>query len=445
MSKLVAAVVFAGTVLLGHVVAPPGARAEIGTMDVVPAATLLLPYFEVDLGKSNGRTTLFSVNNASATAVVAQVTVWTDWGIPSFGFQIYLTGYDVQAINMRDIFNGILPVTADAGSDPTDTLSPKGRISQDINFPGSIGPCGSSQTTYNNPDPTLAIKVQNLQRVHEGLSSPIDGRCWGENYGDQIARGYVTVDTVFICGLLTPADAGYQTTEVTNQNVLWGDSLLIDPSKNTAEGETLVHIEACPSPFVGNGAGLCPFAPGDYTFYGRYANIAGQDSREPLATTFAARFEKGKATNFLVWRDTKTSPTGANGHQACGGHPSWFPLSQTDVVGFDEQERPSDLCFLPDNVSPPVGGTQTCFPLATQRVKVKGANKIAKNMNVPGRDGWVYLNLNHTLASGDPFPGVAQAWVEILETKAGSFSTGFHALALDNATATVPGGVIFIP
>ncbi|HEX3530076.1 MAG TPA: hypothetical protein VH988_23700, partial [Thermoanaerobaculia bacterium] len=81
------------------------ARAEIGTIDAVPAATLLLPYFEVDLANPNGITTLFSVNNASATAVVAHVTVWTDESIPTLDFDIYLTGYDVQTLNIRDIFN----------------------------------------------------------------------------------------------------------------------------------------------------------------------------------------------------------------------------------------------------------------------------------------------------------------------------------------------------
>ncbi|HEX6865177.1 MAG TPA: hypothetical protein VF414_20270, partial [Thermoanaerobaculia bacterium] len=44
------------------------AFAVIGTIDDVPAATLLLPYFEVDIANQNGVTTLFSINNASATA-----------------------------------------------------------------------------------------------------------------------------------------------------------------------------------------------------------------------------------------------------------------------------------------------------------------------------------------------------------------------------------------
>ncbi|MBP9144591.1 MAG: hypothetical protein KBI44_08920, partial [Thermoanaerobaculia bacterium] len=57
--------------LLAVLAAP--AFAVIGTVDDVPAATLLLPYFEVDLADPSGVTTLMSINNASATAVLAHV------------------------------------------------------------------------------------------------------------------------------------------------------------------------------------------------------------------------------------------------------------------------------------------------------------------------------------------------------------------------------------
>src|SRR5689334_22020268 len=111
------------------------AFAVIGTIDDVPAATLLLPYFELDLSNQNGVNTLFSINNASATAVLAHVTVWTDQSVPALDFDVYLTGYDVQTISLRDILqNGNLPITASAGQDPNDTISPQGPASQDINF-----------------------------------------------------------------------------------------------------------------------------------------------------------------------------------------------------------------------------------------------------------------------------------------------------------------------
>src|SRR5512134_1277002 len=83
------------------------ARAELGTIDNTAGATLLLPYFEVDLADPIGMTTLFSIIASgefgtppnqfpsAASAGVAHVTLWTDLGIPTFAFDIYLTGFDV--------------------------------------------------------------------------------------------------------------------------------------------------------------------------------------------------------------------------------------------------------------------------------------------------------------------------------------------------------------
>ncbi|HXT22207.1 MAG TPA: hypothetical protein VN923_15750, partial [Thermoanaerobaculia bacterium] len=121
---------------LATAVATP-ARALIGTVDDVPAATLLLPYFEVDLDNPAHRDTLFSINNASATAILSHVTVWSTWSIPVIDFDVYLTGFDVQTINLADILiNGNLPQTASVGQDPQQSargigISPHGAISQD--------------------------------------------------------------------------------------------------------------------------------------------------------------------------------------------------------------------------------------------------------------------------------------------------------------------------
>src|ERR1700743_3584845 len=129
-----------GLVLVGLLAAAAPVSAVICTEDAVPAATLLLPYFEVDLNNPNGLTTLFSVNNASSTAVLAHVVVWSDLSVPVLDFNIYLTGYDVQSVNLRDIIvSGNLPQTASDGQDPTDTISPKGSLSQDINFASCNG------------------------------------------------------------------------------------------------------------------------------------------------------------------------------------------------------------------------------------------------------------------------------------------------------------------
>ncbi|HEY4593978.1 MAG TPA: hypothetical protein VIJ61_16285, partial [Thermoanaerobaculia bacterium] len=201
-----------------------------------PAATLLLPYFAVDYTSSDGsgENTLFSVNNASAQPVLAHVVIWSDLSVPVLSFNIYLTGYDVQTINLWSILrSGLLPQTASAGQDPNDTISPQGAFSQDVNFSSCNGLL---------PLPTLpADFVQHLQNSLSGRASTVfGGLCAGRSLGDSIARGYITIDTVNNCTLRFPGDAGYFAADgsgdVTNQNVLWGDYFYVNSSANFADG-----------------------------------------------------------------------------------------------------------------------------------------------------------------------------------------------------------------
>src|SRR6185295_12439602 len=97
------------------------------------------PYFEVDRQNASGRTTLISIANAGDKAALAHVVLWTDLGVPSLAFDVYLTGYDVETINFRDLFNGRLPATASVGQDPTDGISPRGELSQDVDLASCIG------------------------------------------------------------------------------------------------------------------------------------------------------------------------------------------------------------------------------------------------------------------------------------------------------------------
>jgi len=428
------------------------ARAEICTVDDVPAATLLLPYFEVDLVNPDGVNTLFSVNNASANAALAHVTLWTDQSIPTLTFDVYLTGYDVQTLSLRDIFAGNLPVTADAGADPGDAVSHKGRISQDSDFPGNPGDSAPCSAPYTNPV-LDNFRVTNLAAAHTGRNAPAYGRCLGAYHDDNIARGYVTVDSITRCSLLFPSSANYFAGGVAdNRNVLWGDYFYVNSSQSFAQGETLVHIEACNTPSIGNGSGHCPFAPGRYTFYGRYATFAGQDQREPLATAFATRFIQGGVfnggTDLIVWRDSKTLPIGFDGPYTCGAanRPSWFPLGQTEVVAFDEQENPEDLCASGDVVIP-ISGGPACFPLEAQRVSLSGGNVIGADPAPSSPSGWLYLNLNGVAVSASDYPvrnpRAAQAWVTTIMDADGRFSVGYDAVQLDSACA--PSTVVFIP
>src|SRR5437764_7287796 len=95
---------------------------------VAPAATLLLPYFEVDTTSARTTTTLFTITNVSRFPQIAHVTIWTDFSFPVLDFNIYLTGYDVQGINLFDVFTSGTVGTA-AGTGPTAGQSPIGSLS----------------------------------------------------------------------------------------------------------------------------------------------------------------------------------------------------------------------------------------------------------------------------------------------------------------------------
>ncbi len=401
------------------------AFAVIGTIDDVPAATLLLPYFELDLANQQGVNTLFSINNASATAVLAHVTVWTDQSVPALDFDVYLTGYDVQTISLRDILqNGNLPRTASDGQDtPQDTISPQGPVSQDINF--------ASCSVLPYAPGAVSVSFRNhLQAWFQGNQSPATGNCAGSKQPDtNILRGYVTVDTVNACNLFFPSDWAFYAPFVTDQNVLWGDYFYVNPDPvtgNFAQGETLVHIESCPTCFV----------PGDHTFYGRYNGATADDAREPLPTTMAARFLNGGpftgGTDFLIWREADESDTAYNCNLQ--GPSTWYPLEAAQIVIFDEQEQPVTAENCPS-------GDPTC----EQEVTIPNeANRIDVDADLlaPFTFGWAWLNLQHPEVTPIYGDTAAQTWVTAVMDANGRFSVGFDAIQLDNANTP---NTIFIP
>ncbi|HZF10839.1 MAG TPA: hypothetical protein VFE33_18785 [Thermoanaerobaculia bacterium] len=384
---------------------PRPAHAVACTLDRVPAATLLLPYFEVDLGRPNGRTTLMAVVNASAQPQLAHVVLWTDLGVPTLTLDLYLTGFDTQSLNLRDLFAGSLPQTADAARDPNDRTSPRGRLSQDGSFPGCFG---------LPPAPLSAVFREHLRTAHTGLGSPLyNGFCAGLAYADNVARGYVTVDVARRCSYLFPGAPGYFGPDgvVGMDNVLFGDFVYLDSENNLSDGNSLVAIEAAPS----------RFGPGAPTFYRRYVENSGADGREPLPTRWAVRFLTGGAfsggTDAIAWREV--------GGQAqpfsCGQYPGWFPTAQRQLVVFDEQEHPVLPFSCPFECPPqPIFAP---FPGAANRTRVGGAA-----LPVPYYFGWLFLDLNPA-GPGDSF---AQSWMGTVHSARGRFSVGVGATALDS-------------
>ena len=129
-----------GAVAVGLLVAGSPARADICDIEPRPASTLLLPYFEVDATDDKGANTVFSIGNATFAATMTHVTVWSDLSVPVLGFDVYLTGYDMEIVDLGQILHtGVLPRTASVGQDRSDTISNHGPFSQDINFASCNG------------------------------------------------------------------------------------------------------------------------------------------------------------------------------------------------------------------------------------------------------------------------------------------------------------------
>ncbi len=380
------------------------------SIEAAPAATLLLPYFEVDLRRDNGVNTVFTVNNASNRAVLAHVTLWSDLSVPTFDFNIYLTGYDAEVIDLRQLFvNGFIPANASDGQDPVDTISPQGAYSQDLDFTSCQGQL---------PLPAVPVfLLSHITAAHTGQASPIfGGLCSGRNLGDRIARGYITVDTVTNCTLRFPTDEGYFGIggDATDQNVLFGDVLYTDVRSRKAVEATLVHLQA-------DAGHPSTSTAGSYTFYGRYTGWNGSDHREPLPTNFAVRYNAATetTTDLLVWRDSKQLVTPF----VCGALPTVFPLGQEEIVAFDEQENPTVIVDQP-------------FTAEAQRVRVDGAS-----LPVLADTGWLYLNLNLAGTAPPADPNAAQAWVSKWTDLGGRVRVGSDAIQLDNACSAKHTGV----
>lgn len=439
------------------------AAAELCTPDSVPAATLLLPYFEVGLTPRDAdpvaatRTvdTFFSVHNATATPTVAHVVMWGDWSLPSIDFDIFLTGYDVETVSLSEVFNwGNLPVTSHAWNDPEDTISPHGRLLNDPANASGPHPGNSENPQWDSElqpgvstgcdpmvDPTcprfpgcdtnLPLSEQAYGQLTESLFQRIrcghTGRglacqsqsCIGQPHdetgtggNDYIARGYLTIDNVNDCNLLFPAQEGYFSDPgiVSYENQLWGDWFIVQEGR--AIGDQLVAIEADPTGTV--------FGPGDATFYARFVDGLATDQREPLGSTWAVRYFQPSATftggtSLFVWRDSKCDVSISGFGNGCvpsgaDGVPPWYPLDETQIVAFDTQEDASEICASlttpgGGGVSPPdpdITTNATCFPLETGRYRIDEDDLEA----IPYDFGWIYLNLNFTLGdtSGSPTP-----------------------------------------
>lgn len=307
------------------------AHAELCAIDDVPAATLLFPSFEVEVGdcESSGLDTLITISNAAPETTIAHVTLWSDWSVPVLYFDIYLTGFDIQALSLRNVLcGGLLPSTGFA-------VSAHGSSSE---APTEFPFCTESEIPGDPPNydnPALpSILLEHLQAWLTGQESPSSGTCAGRSLGDTVARGYVTVDVARDCSLESPADPGYFADDGVAgfDNVLVGEWRRVDAATGLVLGPMpAVHLEADTAGQV--------FVPGDTTFYGRYVGGDASDRREPLPTSWLVRTEDAGSfgTDLIVWRENAASTASP---VACGLEPTGIPLDAATAVYFDEEENP---------------------------------------------------------------------------------------------------------
>jgi hypothetical protein len=387
-------------------------------ISVTPAATLLLPYFEVDLEDPTGETTVFSVTNVREAAQIARVTLWTDLSYPVITFNIYLTGYDVQKINLFEVLAGggiALPRGTGTSVSPVGDLSePNPRL--DLSQCGAIPP---------------RLDATAVARMHDAFTTGSLGDACDEiGHVHQNAVGYATIDVVGNCDATGPHDPEYFTRDLRYDNVLIGDYQQVNSQENFAQGSPMVHIRAIPegsTPQIR--ASLSRYQTNfKRTFYGRFQSLAHPtlDARQPLPGTFAARWINGGQgmfqTSFTIWRQgiTKQSANCAAFHTN--------ELLVAESIAFDEYENgegapAQESC---DFTCIPAGPTM--LPNTARVLVEPGSETFPQSVLSTVVGGWVYLNLDDGVATN----GAGQNWVVASMRAEGRYSVDFDVAWLGN-------------
>lgn len=343
-------------------------------------ATLLIPYFEVDLDDLSGPNTIVSINNGLSSDTMARVTLWSDWGVATFGFDLFIPAFDVVPISLRDVLAGRVPSTGD-GFNLRDFDS-----------------CETFPPVYSDPLLNATDRDQ-LRADHTGQLGPRFTSCVGSDTGDNIARGYITVDSAGTCSTaeidpeVNPSldnyfvDGGGGIAD--NNNRLWGDVIYLDPAGNSAQGSEAISLWADPNRFDGSDRP---------TFYGRLRGFSADDDRVPLPRLWNQRFLNGGSfqggADLIVFRN----PAAPGAPVSCDSTPEQFPLV-ADLFALDE----SGGNLIDVSAANPVG-------LATQRVSIDA-------FNIPYNFGWLQVDSS------------VGAWVQPTLKAGNDFSAAFNGAA----------------
>ena len=410
---------------------PTGAPATTNNDDscdigVAPAATLLLPYFEVDLASRTGENTIFTITNTSQVEQVAHITLWTDYSFPVIDFNVFLTGYDVQSLSLYDII-ALGQIAPPLGTGFDRPGSPEGEFSEE-----NANPLVNELTCRNLP---MQLRQEYRTRMQQaftlgrvpalGSGGTACNNIGSSGHRNNNAIGYATIDVASVCGTQLPSDEDYFTGagEALFDNVLIGDYQQVNSGQNFAQGNPLVHIRAIPEGGTPEDAIETNF---DRTFYGRYQDPATPtaDRRQPLPSQFAARYINGGTgsfeTFFKIWREGDT-----DGAATCGTVATANQTNITEFVTFDEEENAQGRAEDEGPISPP--------PTESFTMPETGLYEFGEEAGTfpeveDAIAGWVYMNLDND--AGDEI--ASQNWVVVSMRAEGRYSVDFDAAWLAN-------------
>jgi hypothetical protein len=404
--QALAAVVMAAVFLHGS----PASTDNDDTCDIAttPAATLLLPGFEVAVSKPRAiaTSTLITVVNVAPQPHIARVTLWTDLAYPVMTFNLALGGYGTESVDLYDIFT-------------------RGTIARHHTAP--IDAC--SDFANDIPDGILHEAVM-------ALTSGITASCPLTRVGTQHenAIGYATIDVVANCSDTFPTSPAYFQKDLLYDNVLIGDSEQIWTGQGDAVGTPLVHIRAVPE---GGPAGSVVATNLPYTFYDRYTSglpSRTMDRRQPLPSMFAARWrqELRFVTTMTLWRE------GYGTASTCAGATANAKLPMSEVIRFDEHENATTRIS-----TSPISGPVTTMQTAALSAPASSDADLPSPSASGDTSGWFYLNLNNNGSASYsaarpgfawPYfagPRASQNWVTVTMAN-DRYSVRFDAVPLAN-------------
>jgi hypothetical protein len=401
------------------------------TIDQRPAATLLVPYFQVSFDPDGNlvttgigaRDTIVTIANASGAPMIAHVSVFTRYSQLALDFNVALTAWDVQAMRMSDVITGLLPDTVNQDGEDACQRNPDA----EVYFPGDTGTAANGflrvrpLAPVTSQDNSQATTDYNTRFILPDLVHDLRFDCVTETE-DLLAIGYLEIDMANYCNLSDPTVASYWYNDAAGmENNLWGEIIFTSGFGIPTYALSTVNLEADPTfgdaafadpftfvrthyakywdPFLDSPPTACPNCnqvnPENDLLQTSPWNVGFGDQREALGLNWAARWFDGAdaiTSNFRVWRSSLLAS------------PADLALCEVEeptvtLVFWDEDENTTQQGTCPSPCENPLFN----FPNETQQ-----RNVLAFSRPSGAVAGWVEMLFSNGLPGGE----LDQAWVD---------------------------------